>query len=90
MTNPYTILDLPQNADEAQIARSQIRALRKKKYTLKEIAGAQTALRKPATRLAADFTFPIMDSVEVGQIQLSTKADDIDLSSLNPDKYDSL
>ena len=90
MKNPYTILGLPQDADEKQIARSQINALKARKFTMQEITAAQAALRKPASRLAADFTFPIIEISELPILSSSNKSEEIDLSIINPDKYDSL
>lgn len=90
MNNPYTILDIPQNADEKQIARSQIAALRAGKYSMKEISAAQAALRKPATRLAADFLFPVIDNEPLPLLESSIKGKEVDFNSININKYDSL
>lgn len=90
MNNPYTILGLPQNADEKQIARSQISALRARKFSMNEITAAQAALRKPATRLAADFTFPVVEKESLPILESSIKSKDVDFSSINVNKYDSL
>lgn len=90
MNNPYTILQLPQDADEKQIARSQIAALRARKYSMNEITAAQAALRKPATRLAADFTFPVIEVCELPVMESKIKSCAVDFDSINPDKYDSL
>lgn len=89
MNNPYTILGLPQNADEKQIARSQITAMRAHKYPRNEISAAQVALRKPATRLAADFTFPVIDKKPLPVLESSIKSKEVDFSSINVNKYDS-
>ncbi len=90
MKNPYKILNLSQNAGIAEIARSQMTALRAGIYNNKEISEAQTMLRKPASRLAADFTFPILDKGEVELLSSTIKSEDIDMASLNVNKYDSL
>ena len=51
MKNPYKILGLKQDASNSDIVKSQIKALKSKKYTMKEITEAQATLRKPAQRL---------------------------------------
>ena len=90
MKNPYKILNLSQNATPTEIAKSQFPALRARKYSPKEITEAQATLRKPASRLAADFTFPIIDRGEVELLVSSIKSQDIDWNVLNENKYDSL
>lgn len=90
MKNPYTILGIPQDADDKQIVRSQFDAMRKHVYSQQEVAAAQAALRKPASRLAADFTFPIVELSELPILSSSIKSEEIDLSIINNDKYDSL
>lgn len=90
MKNPYKVLGLRQNANNSDIVKSQIKALKSKKYSMKEITEAQATLRKPAQRLAADFTFPILDEEKVMPLVSSTKSKDIDLESLDLNKYNSL
>ena len=90
MKNPYKVLNLSQNATAAEIAKSQIFALRAKKYSMKEITEAQTTLRKPSTRLAADFTFPILDEEVVEHVTTNYKSKPIDFNSISANKYDSL
>ena len=51
---------------------------------------AQAALRKPATRLAADFTFPVIDKKPLPILESSIKSKEVDFSSINVNKYDSL
>lgn len=90
MNNPYTILGLPQDADEKQIARSQIAALRARRFSMNEISAAQAALRKPATRLAADFSFPIVDKEPIPILESRIKSNEVNFDSINVNKYDSL
>ena len=90
MKNPYKILNLSQNATNSEIVKAQIPALKSKLYTMKEITEAQAMLRKPPTRLAADFTFPILDNKPIPPIQTSIKSKDIDFGSIDKNKYDSL
>lgn len=90
MNNPYIVLDLPQSATPSEIVKAQVKALRARKFTQKEITEAQTILRKPALRLAADFMYPILDveapNIKVGGKEVTT----IDVSSIDANKYDSL
>lgn len=90
MKNPYKVLGLQQNATNSEIAKSQIKALRTKKYSMKEITESQAALRKPAQRLAADFTFPFFDEEETTFLSSSIKSRDFDLDALDLNKYNSL
>lgn len=90
MKNPYKILNLNQDANAAEIARSQIVALRERKYGNKEIIEAQSTLRKPASRLAADFTFPIFDRIEFHSLKSTMESDSDSIETINPIKYDSL
>lgn len=57
---------------------------------MKEITEAQTILRKPAQRLAADFTFPILDEEKVIPLASTIKSKDMDLESIDLNKYNSL
>lgn len=90
MKNPYKILGLSQDATQAEIARSQVKALRAKEHSMKEITEAQATLRKPASRLAADFTFPIFDIGEIQPITSTIQAEEIDWSKIDTNKYNSL
>jgi len=90
MKNPYKILGLMQNASNSDIVKSQIKALKSKKYTMKEITEAQATLRKPAQRLAADFTFPILDEEEILPLSSSVKSKDVSLDTIDQNKYNSL
>lgn len=90
MKNPYKVLGLKQDASNSDIVRSQVMALRLRKYTMKEITDAQTTLRKPAQRLAADFTFPILDEEKVIPLASSVKSKEVNLDALDLNKYNSL
>ena len=90
MKNPYKVLGLKQDASNSDIVKSQIKALKSKKYTMKEITEAQATLRKPAQRLAADFTFPILDEEKVTPLVSSVKSEEVNLDALDLNKYDSL
>ena len=90
MKNPYKVLNLNQNANNSEIARSMAPALRLRKYTQREITEAQTTLRKPASRLAADFTFPILDRGKIVLLTSSIKSRPVNLDSLDENKFNSL
>ena len=90
MKNPYEILELSQDATQAQIARAQVTALRTKKYSMKEITEAQATLRKPSSRLAADFTFPVFEVEKMSPISLNITVKDIDWEKVDENKFNSL
>ena len=90
MKNPYKVLGLEQNASNSDIVRAQITAIRSRKYTTKEITEAQATLRKPAQRLAADFTFPILDNDKIVPLASSIKSKAVNLEDIDVNKYDSL
>ncbi len=90
MRNPYKVLGLKQDASNSDIVKSQIKALKSKKYSMKEITEAQATLRKPAQRLAADFTFPVFDEKKIIPLASSIKSDDVNWEALDLNKYNSL
>lgn len=91
MHNPYSILGVSQDASNQEIIRAVAIAMRKKEYTTREIAEARAILSKPASRLAADFTFPIFPKKKnISLIEPVIRANGITVDNLNPDKYDSL
>lgn len=90
MKNPYKILNIKQDATNSEIVRAMAPALRLRKYTQREITEAQTILRKPASRLAADFTFPILSNKNVSPLKSSYKSEEIDMNSIDVNKYNSL
>lgn len=91
MKNPYEILEVSQDASTAQILKAMTMALRKRQYSNTEIAQANAQLRKPATRLAADFTFPIFESYEnMEPLIAALQPEIIDINSINADAYNSL
>lgn len=90
MKNPYKVLNLSQNANNSEIVRAMAPALRARKYSQREITEAQTTLRKPASRLAADFTFPILDRGKIQLLTTAIKSKPVDLDSIDENKYNSL
>ena len=91
MKNPYQVLGIPQDATNSEIIRAQAFAMKSRKYSAREIAEARVILSKPATRLAADVTFPIFpDLKEIKQLKATTKPSSLNVEQLNIDKYDSL
>lgn len=91
MKNPYTILGISQDATNQEIMRAVATAMRNRIYSTREIAEARAILSKPASRLAADFTFPIFPKRKnVAPIEPTLKSKGHTIDSLNTDKYDSL
>jgi hypothetical protein len=91
MNNPYTVLDVSQNVSNQDIIRAVAVAMRNRKYSTREIAEARTILSKPASRLAADFTFPIFPKRErISPINAVVKATGLRVDELDSNKYDSL
>lgn len=91
MKNPYTILNVPQDATNPQILRAMTMAMKERKYPNTEIAQARAQLSKPTTRLAADFTFPIFEPFDnMKPLQAAIQFDVIDINSIDSEKYNSL
>lgn len=91
MKNPYIILDVPQNANNAQILKAMTLAMRKREYPNTEIAQARAQLSKPVTRLAADFTFPIFDPFDDMKPLVATlQPEIIDINSIDSEIHNSL
>lgn len=91
MRNPYEILEVPQDASNAQILKAMTTAMRKRVYSNTDIAQARAQLSKPATRLAADFTFPVFEPYDnMEPLVASLKPEIIDINSISPEVYNSL
>jgi hypothetical protein len=91
MKNPYTILGVSQDAEKVEIMKAQMIAMKKKEYSLQEIAIAAKQLLDPAKRLAADFMFPAkIKARRVQIIQTNLNYQDINVNALNEDAFDSI
>lgn len=91
MTNPYTILGVSQDADKAETMKAQMIAMKKKEYSLQEIAIAAKQLLDPAKRLAADFMFPAkIKAKRIQPIQSPLTHKEINTDALNDNAFDSL
>ena len=91
MKNPYEILNVPQDANNGAILKAQMTAMRERKYSNAEIAAARAQLSKPASRLAADFTFPVFDDVgELDDLKSTAQPTNIDIDAINEGAYNSL
>lgn len=91
MKNPYKVLNISQDASSQEIIRAQALAMRARNFSPREIAEARSILSKPASRLAADFTFPIFPKVEdVKLIVATVSSKNFTVDMCNPNKYDSL
>ena len=90
MTNPYEVLGVDQNAPMKDIVRAMAIAMTKRKYSPKEIAAAKVQLSTPDKRLASDFTFPILEKIGTVKLIPVNESEDLDVSSFDPNKYNSL
>lgn len=91
MNNPYTVLEVSQDATNQKIIRAVAVAMRSRKYSTREIAEARAILSKPSSRLAADITFPIFPKQKtISTIEPTVKASGLTVDQLNPNKYNSL
>jgi len=91
MKNPYTILGVNQNAVKAEILKAQMLAMKKKEFSLQEIAIAAKQLLDPAKRLAADFMFPAKIKVKrIQPIQSTLTHQEINVNDLNENAFNSL
>ena len=91
MKNPYTILGVKQDAEKGEIMKSQMLAMKKKKYSLQEIQVATKQLLIPAKRLAADFMFPAkIKAKRILPIQSTLSYKEINTNALNENAFDSI
>lgn len=91
MTNPYTVLGVSQDANKAEIMKSQMFAMKKKEYPLQVIAVAAKQLLDPAKRLAADSMFPAKIKVKrIQPIQSDLRYKEITADDLNENAFNSL
>lgn len=91
MKNPYTILEVSQDADKSEIMKAQMFAMKKKEFPLQEIAVAAKQLLDPAKRLAADFMFPAkIKAKRIQSIQSTLSYKEINLNTLNENAFDSI
>lgn len=89
--NPYQVLNVSQDANSADLVKAQALAMRNREYSPREIAEARAILSKPATRLAADFTFPIFPEIKkIQELKSIAQATDLVVDMLDENKYDSL
>lgn len=89
MNNPYIVLGISQDATKVDIVKAQVKALRLKNSP-REVAAAQKELHSPARRLAVDFTYPVFKGLDnFAPISTTTKSKEVDLDTLNLDKYKS-
>lgn len=91
MKNPYIILGVSQDADKSEIMKAQMFAMKKKEYSLQEIAIAAKQLLDPAKRLAADFMYPSkIKAKRIQKIQSALAHREISTYALNEIAFDSL
>jgi hypothetical protein len=91
MKNPYTILGVSQDADKSEILKAQMLAMKKKDFSLQEIAVAVKQLLDPAKRLAADFMFPAkFKAKRIQPITSTLTYIEINIENLDENVFDSL
>ena len=91
MKNPYSILEVKQDANKGEIMKAQMFAMKKKEYSLQEIQIAAKQLLDPAKRLASDFMFPAkIKSKRIQPIQSTLTYNEINVDTLNKNAFDSL
>jgi hypothetical protein len=91
MKNPYVVLGISQEADRNEIMKAQMLAMKKKEFSLQEIAVASKQLLNPAKRLAADFMFPVkIKARRIQLIQSNLIYRELRIDELNEDSFDSL
>lgn len=91
MKNPYTILNINQDAGKAEIMKAQMVAMKNKKYTLQEIQIATKQLLDPAKRLAADFMYPTkLKAKRIQIIQTNLDYQETNVNALNEDAFNSI
>lgn len=91
MKNPYTILEISQDVDKAEIMKAQMFAMKKKQFPLQEIAVAAKQLLDPAKRLAADFMFPAkIKAKRIQTIQSTLSYREINVNALNENAFNSI
>lgn len=91
MKNPYTILGVSQDAEKAEIMKAQMIAMKKKEFSLQEIAIAAKQLLDPAKRLAADFMFPAkIKARRIQIIQSNLAYQEIKTNDLYENAFDSI
>lgn len=83
--NPYKVLDIDQNADDREILKATARAMRERKYAVKEIAEARMKLMDPASKAVENFICvmdprPFLEELNVKPVSRPALA----LSDLNP------
>ena len=90
MNNPYEVLCVDQNAPMKDIVKAMTLALARRKYPTNVIAAARVQLSTPDKRLASDFTFPILEKIGTVKLIPVNESEDLDVSSFDPNKYNSL
>ena len=89
MANPYEVLEVDQNAPQKDIVLAMAKAIRSRKFSPAEIQDAKAQLSTPARRLAADFTFPVIDAEPVHGLPIP-EVEEMDLDSFDTEKFNTL
>lgn len=91
MKNPYSVLEVPQNATKSEIIKGKMFAMKSRKHSLQEIQLAEKQLLYPSKRLIADYMFPSKIKAKRPKLIKTAPAPEIvDLNNINEDAFDSL
>jgi hypothetical protein len=91
MKNPYQLLGISQDATKAEVLKAFNMSLLKRRCTPHEAAVARAQLSKADSRLASDFMLPVFpDTDKIELVEQTTKSKDIDIDSIDANKYNSL
>ena len=64
INNPYEILGVSQAASKAEIIKAVAMAMKRKQYSVNQIAKAQKILMNPEERIIADYLCPILPTIK--------------------------
>jgi len=90
MKNAYSILGIGQDATKSDIIKGQVRAMKEKKYSPREIAIAQKQLASPSQRLGVDFIYPYIKNLSAKPLETKIKSISPDINDIDANIYNSL
>jgi len=90
MKNAYSILGISQDATKSDIIKGQVQAMKEKKYSPREIAGAQKQLASPSQRLGVDFIYPYFKDMQAEPLKTKTKIISMDINDIDANIFNSL
>ena len=90
MKNAYSILGISQDATKSDIVKGQVRAMKEKKYSPREIAIAQKQLASPSQRLGVDFVYPYIKDISAKPLKSKIKSISMDINDIDANIFNSL